>query len=447
MKPAKAKPANQQPQRLTLTVDNLTSDGEGVARRNREVYFVPGALPGEEVDVVLDGRRRKVWLTRLLSVVKASPERVEPACPHYKRCGGCDLQHLSYDAQVAFKQDRVARELARQGAEVAEWDAPITAEPWAYRRKARVGVRFSKEQDGNFVGFREAASSHLTNIDTCAVLPDHPALNWAMWRDVIGNLQGRALITQIEALVADNALALIFRVLKPLQAPDLQALIDALPAAEAELPVQLWLKEDKDQPPRRVWPQEAEPLHHLVDGLPLTIQPDDFVQVNGAVNRAMVEQAMRWLNPKADEVLWDLFAGHGNFSMPLAKRCAQVYAVEGDAAMVESLSLQAEKLALPLQAKVADLSGAGGLKDLPDPHAVLLDPPRAGADGVINELISRRVPRVLYVSCDAATLARDLGILSAAGYRVVKAGIMDMFPQTHHVETMVYLEKKAKGHG
>lgn len=439
-------PANKQ-QRLTLTVDNLTSDGEGVARRNRDVYFVPGALPGEDVEVVLDGRRRKVWLTRLLTVLKPSEQRTEPACPHYRRCGGCDLQHLSYEGQVAFKQERVARELARQGAEVPVWDAPITAEPWHYRRKARLGVRFSKERGENFVGFREAASAHITNIDQCPVLPEHPALDWAMWRELIGSLQGRQVITQIEALVADNALALILRVLKPLSDADQDQLIAALSGAESALPVQLWLKTDKDQPPQRIWPQQAEPLQHVVDRLPLDIQPDDFVQVNGAVNRAMVGQALDWLKPQANEVVWDLFAGHGNFSMPLAQRGAQVFAVEGSDAMVASLSRQAEKLALPLQAKCADLNGDGGLKDLPAPDAVLLDPPRAGAAGVMNELIQRQVPRILYVSCDAATLARDLGTLSAAGYRVIKAGIMDMFPQTHHVETMVLLEKKAKGHG
>ena len=445
-------PANKQ-QRLTLAVDNLTSDGEGVARRNREVYFVPGALPGEEVEVVLDGRRRKVWLTRLLNVIKASPERVEPACPHYQRCGGCDLQHLDYPAQVRFKQDRVARELQRQGVEVPFWETPITADAWHYRRKARLGVRFSKERGENFIGFREAASSHLTNIDHCAVLPQHPLLDWTLWRDCIGQLNARALITQIEVLMADNALAFILRVLKPLPQADQDQLIQLLKSSESALPVELWLKSDKGQAPERIWPAEAAPLHHKVDDIELTIQPDDFVQVNGAVNRAMVAQAMGWLNPKSDEILWDLFAGHGNFSMPLAKRSAHVYAVEGDESMVHSLSLQAEKLALPLQAKVADLNGDGGLKDLPDPHAVLLDPPRAGAEGIMHELIQRRVPRILYVSCDAATLARDLGTLTAAGYRVLKAGIMDMFPQTHHVETMVLLdrkpkdEKKAKAHG
>ncbi len=433
------KPASSS-QRLTLQIDNLTSDGEGVARRNRDIYFVPGALPGEDVEVVLDGRRRKVWQTRLLNIIQASDQRVQPQCPHYQRCGGCDLQHLEYNGQVRFKQDRVARELMRQKVDVMEWADAITGQPWHYRRKARLGVRSSKERDEVFVGFREAASKHLTNIDRCPVLADNPALNWAWWRELIAQLQGRAVVTQIEPLLADSALALVLRILKPLSATDQQILTDALQTLTSDRQLQLWLKTDKDKAPECVWPQNPQPLHHVVDGMALRIQPDDFVQVNGAVNRAMVEQAMTWLAPGENEVLWDLFAGHGNFSMPLAKRCSGVFAVEGDETMVASLSHQSEKLALPLQAKCADLSGQGGLADLPQPDAVLLDPPRAGAAGVMNELIERKVPRILYVSCDAATLARDLNVLVTAGYKVKKAGIMDMFPQTHHVETMVLLE-------
>lgn len=442
------KPADKQ-RRLTLSVDNLTSEGEGVARLGRDVYFVPGALPGEEAEVVLDGRRRKVWQTRLLNLIKTSPERVAPDCPHYQRCGGCDLQHLAYDAQVAFKQERVARELSRQGVEVPEWSAPIVAEPWHYRRKARLGVRYSKDSRENFVGFREASSAHISNVDRCLVLPEHPALDWAAWREQINRLDARAVITQIEAIAADNALALVLRILKPLSPGDDKKLCSFAAGLNIDglLPLQLWLKTERDAPPLLLWPEQAEPLHHQVDDLALRLELSDFVQVNGAVNRAMVQQALDWLQPGADEVIWDLFAGHGNFSMPLAKRSQQVLAVEVEQSMVDSLAAQASNLALPLQAIQADLSGAGGLADLPEPQAVLLDPPRAGAAGVMNELIARRVPRILYVSCDAATLARDLNVLAAAGYQVRQAGIMDMFPQTHHVETMVLLERKAKRHG
>lgn len=432
---------------LTLEIDNLTSDGEGVARRNRDVYFVPGALPGETVEVMLDGRRRQVWQTKLKRIINVSPERVPPICPHYERCGGCDVQHLAYDGQIRFKQQRVEREFQRQGIEVGEWVPPLLSEPWHYRRKARVGVRFSKEQGNNFVGFREAASTHLTNIDQCQVLPKHEALNWAQWRERINQLNGRAHISQIEVIVADNALALVFRVLKPLQPQDQAKLVDWVSGFTETLPVQLWVKLEKGSAPVCIWPSQAEPLHHIVDQMPLVIQPDDFVQVNAQVNRDMVQQALSWLEPTSEMLVWDLFAGHGNFSMPLAQRSQKVYAVEGDAAMVASLERQAHQLGLALQASVADLNSEAGLATLPTPDAVLLDPPRAGAPGIMSALIARQVPRIVYVACDPATLARDVKVLTEAGYRVMKAGIMDMFPQTHHVESMVLLQRKAKRNG
>jgi len=432
---------------ISVTIDNLNSDGQGVARSGRDIYFVPGALPGETVTARLLQRSKKIWHTRLVSIENASEDRVTPACPHYQRCGGCDLQHMNYAAQVAFKQARVERELQRQKVPVESWVEPITGPEWHYRRKARIGVRFSKEQQQNFVGFRESGSKHITDIDHCAVLPDNPALDWAQWRDLIGELNAASLITQIEPVIADNALLFLLRVLKPLQDDDINRLSAQFSAwAEAsDRPLQLWIRTEKGAAPEAIWPaSELEPIWHDVEGLKLQIRPDDFIQVNRTVNRSMVAQALNWLNPADDEHIWDLFAGHGNFSMPLAERSRHVTAIEGQASMTASLSAQAEKLALPLQAICADLAADGTLSALPAPDAVLLDPPRAGAAAVMPELIRRRVARVLYVSCDAATLARDLSVLTAAGYKVVNAGIMDMFPQTHHVETMVMLEYRGK---
>ena len=201
---------------LTLEIDNLTSEGQGVARRGREVYFVPGALPGETADVVLDGRRKKVWQTRLRRITQPSPDRVEPTCPHYDKCGGCDLQHLNYPAQVAAKQARVEREFQRQGIVAANWSPAITAAPWNYRRKARLGVRYSKAEERNYIGFRESASSHISDVDACPVVVQHPVLNWQAWRQQISSLRHRDRISQIEVIAADNALALVLRVLKPL---------------------------------------------------------------------------------------------------------------------------------------------------------------------------------------------------------------------------------------
>ncbi len=432
---------------LSLIIDNLNSEGQGVARSGRDVYFVPGALVGEKVRVRMLERSKKIWHTQLLGIEDNESEaRRTPDCPHYQRCGGCDLQHMQYDAQVLFKQSRVEREFGRQKVPVDSWAAPLTSEEWHYRRKARLGVRFSKEQQKNFIGFREAASSHLTDIDRCIVLPDHPALGWSEWRQVINSLEAASLITQIEPLLADSALVFILRALKPLSGNDHQVLIQTFERWQAgsDLPLQLWVRTEKHASPVALWPDNPDEIWHEVDGLKLRIQADDFIQVNRSINQSMVAQALKWLEPAENEQIWDLFAVHGNFSMPLAKRCKQVIAVEGQQAMTDSLQAQAEKLALSLQTKCADLSASGTLESLPEPDAVLLDPPRAGADTVMTELIRRKVGRILYVSCDPATLARDLAQLVPAGYEVIKAGIMDMFPQTHHVETMVLLKYRGK---
>lgn len=434
---------------LQLQIDAMTSEGHGIGRRGRDVYFVPGALPGEQVTVMLNGRRKKVWQTRLMSIDESSPNRIEPACPHYQRCGGCDLQHLDYQAQVDFKQQRIEREFDRQKLSVAQWLPALTDQPWHYRRKARLGIRYSKERDEIYVGFREGRSEHLTNIDHCRVLPPSPVLDWAEWRTLLGSLDSRSKLTQLEVIVADNALALVLQSHRTVPDQDIRRLnawLEACSNADA-LPIQLWLREGKNNPERLAYPEMAEPLTHQVMDLSLQLQLSDFLQVNGAVNRAMVAQAMTWLKPSPDSVVWDLFAGHGNFSMPLATLTRRVVAVEGQQTMVDGLKRQADALSLPLEARRADLSQASALEALPQPDAVLLDPPRAGAAAVVEHLIERKVPRILYVSCDPATLARDLRTLSSGGYLIEQAGMMDMFPQTHHVETMVLLARPEARHG
>ena len=434
---------------LQLQIDGMTSEGQGIGRLGRDVYFVPGALHGEKVTVALEGRRKKVWQTRLISVDEVSPQRTDPACPHYRRCGGCDLQHLEYPAQVEFKQQRIEREFYRQKLEVPVWKSALTDHPWHYRRKARLGIRYSKDKDEIYVGFREGRSEHLTNIDRCPVLPELDVLDWKQWRELISRLDSRSKLTQVEVVSADNGMALVLRSLSALSETDARCLIDWVAELDSESGVrmQLWVREGKEPQDRLLYPEDVEPLHHHVLDMPLQIQLSDFFQINGAVNRAMVTQALEWLKPDSDSVVWDLFAGHGNFSMPLATRTRRVIAVEGQHSMVASLKRQAESLALPLQAIRTDLSDSDALSALPDPDVVLLDPARAGAAEVVKHLITRQVKRVLYVSCDPATLARDLRTLVDGGYLIEQAGMMDMFPQTHHVETMVLLSRQEKRRG
>ena len=435
---------------LTLTVHDLASDGHGIARSGRDVYFIPGALPGETVVAEMLERKRKIWFCRLVSIEHVSEHRIEPACPHYKRCGGCDLQHLDYPQQVILKQQRVARELSRQGIEVEHWHEPLVAEDqqWHYRRRARLGIRYNKANQEVFVGFRESNSKHLTNIDTCPVLVEHEALDWKAWRQRLAQLEGITRFTHIEVLQASERLVLVFRVLKKLTDNDRKYLQDWA----SELDIDIYIRPDDEQPLVAV-NEMISPLTHNVLGHELTIHPDYFVQVNAAVNQLMVAEAKTWLAAEAEAHVWDLFAGHGNFSVPLAE-VSIVDAVEVSDEMVTAIQQHALQLGTDPQkdgrgliAHKADLSNSDSLSRLPDPDYVLLDPPRAGASACMEELIKRKAKRMVYVSCDPATLARDLNTLSDH-YQVERIAILDMFPHTHHIETMVLLvpaSKKSQG--
>lgn len=430
---------------LTLSIHDLSTDGKGVARVSRDVYFVPGALIGEEVEVEVGARQKKIWQCQLKTINTASEARVEPECQHYRICGGCDLQHLSYDAQVSFKQTRVAKEFARQNIQIADdqWQSPIIGSPWHYRRRARVGVRYNKQNEQFFIGFRQEGKSHLANIDSCPVLVDHPSLVWADWHQRFAQLDCKDRLTHIEVLQADNRLALVFRVLKQLPNQD-----RALFAEWADqLDIDIYWRDDN----RELHPLVASPavLSHRIQGHDLQVTPDYFMQVNQSVNQQMVDRALEWMNVQQGEQVWDLFAGHGNFSLPMAAT-TQVTAVEVSDQMVAALEVQAERLnsdegandvlsAGQLKPIKADLTDDTVLGQLPTPDAVLLDPPRAGAIEILDTIIAAEPKRIVYVSCDPATLARDLVKLQAEGYYVKQACVLDMFPQTHHVETMVLL--------
>lgn len=426
---------------LTLTVHDLASDGHGIARSGRDVYFIPGALPGETVVAQMLERKRKIWYCRLVSIETESEHRVEPACPHYKRCGGCDLQHLDYAQQVEMKQQRVARELSRQGIEIEHWDAPliVTDKQWHYRRRARLGIRYNKANRDVVIGFRESNSKQLINIDTCPVLVEHPALDWKAWRSRLAELEGIARFTHIEVLQASETLVLVFRVLKKISEHDR----DKLKFWAKELGINIYIRPDDNQPIEAIDDQPSC-LTHNVLGHELTIHPDYFVQVNAGVNQLMVAEAKSWLNAETGAHVWDLFAGHGNFSVPLAVDCI-VDAVEVSDEMVQAIESHAQQLGISsiaeghaLIAHKADLSKSDSLKSLPQPDYVLLDPPRAGASACMDELVARKAKRMVYVSCDPATLARDLMTLRDH-YQVERITILDMFPHTHHIETMVLL--------
>jgi 23S rRNA (uracil1939-C5)-methyltransferase len=416
-----------------LTVERLANDGRGVGFVEGRTWFISGALAGEQIEARVLGAHGKVVEARAERILTASTERRSEACSHAKVCGGCSLQHMAHADQLALKQRMLAEQLSRlANLEPAEWAAPLVGPELGYRRRARIAVRWDNKAKRLDVGFRAAASQEIIAISDCPVLvqPLQPILR--ALPQVLRELDKPQAIGHVE-LFSGNCSAVLIRHTAALSEADLERLQAFCTAQNA----QLWLQGSAAPQPF----DPAQSLSYRLDAydLNLAYQPGDFVQVNQPVNDAMIAQALDWLAPQADERVLDLFCGLGNFALPLAQRVRELIAVEGVQAMVERAALNAENNGLGnAHFYQADLSNPlaesgwaqGGFA------AVLLDPPRDGALQVVKQLAGLGVKRVLYVSCNPTTLARDSAELLAQGYQLERAGILDMFPQTAHVEAM-----------
>ena len=420
-----------------LNIERLANDGRGIAFIEGRTWFVAGALAGEEVEARVLGAHGKVVEARTERVFKASEIRREAPCVHASKCGGCSVQHLPHEEQLALKQRMLAEQLSRvAGVEPQEWAAPLTGPEFGYRRRARIAVRWDTRAKHLEVGFRAAGSQDIVAIDHCLVLVQalQPIMTGlpAMLRQ-LGNPKA---LGHVE-LFSGSAIAVLLRHMAPLSDADMNVLQNFCITHNA----QLWLQgEDGPQPV-----DLTRALGYRLEtwGLKLAYRPGDFVQVNAGVNEAMVAQAIKWLAPQADERILDLFCGLGNFALPLAKQVREVVAVEGVATMVERAAQNAVSNSLHNAVFFqADLS-----QPLVDADwakkgfsAVLLDPPRDGAYEVVRKLSGLGAKRLVYVSCNPATLARDTVELMKQGYRLKRAAILDMFPQTAHVEAMALFE-------
>ncbi len=429
--------------RHEVAVGALAHDGRGVARIDGKAVFVAGALPGERVEVEITRRRRHLDEARLVAVLDASPDRVEPRCAHFGVCGGCSLQHLADGAQLAAKQAQLLDDLERIGrVRPATVLAPLRGPPFGYRRRARLGIRYVRKKGRVLAGFRERDAPYLADLARCEVLVGAFA---TLPRDLAALVEGlsiRERVPQVELAVADAAAALVFRVMDPPSETDLGQLADFGRRVGAAV----YLQPGGLDSVRPLG--EAPPLSYAVDGGAVRIEfaPVDFVQVNAALNEAMVAAALAALDPgPADRVL-DLFCGLGNFTLPLARRVAEVTGVEGDPKLVERARHNARRNGIDnARFHVANLFEPATFGDwaVLRPDLVLLDPPRAGAREVALALADWRPRRVVYISCHPGSLARDAGILVGAGaYELAAAGVMDMFPQTTHVEAIAVFERR-----
>jgi 23S rRNA (uracil1939-C5)-methyltransferase len=426
-------------------VESVDQEGRGVAHCNGKAIFIDGALPGERVTYSVYMKKPSFELAQVQQVLHASSSRTTPKCRHFGVCGGCAMQHYEHTAQVAAKQRVLEENLARIGkVRPGRILPPVYGMPWGYRQRARLSVRYVQKKSRLLVGFHERKSSFVADMQSCEILPAHVSAMIEPLREMIESLSIRERLPQVEVAVGDSVTVLVLRVLAPLTTTD-----EARLRAFAELQrVQIWLQPNGPESAHPFHPLNAPELAYRLADFDLTMPflPTEFTQVNPAINNVLVKQAISLLDLRPGERVIDLFCGLGNFSLAMARRGAQVLGVEGSLALVTRARDNARHngLAEATEFQIADLftTTEGSLAALGHFDAMLLDPPRDGAIEVVKALGAQAPQRIVYVSCNPATLARDAGLLvHSKGYQLSAAGIINMFPHTAHIESMALFEK------
>lgn len=435
------------------TVDDLAHDGLGIVHHEEQAIFIHGALSGEQIRFEITGKRKGVKLGRLLEVLSSAKTRATPPCVHYDICGGCSFQHLASESQIDFKHERLKRALQQASAGVpGEWLETLKGPTEHYRRKARLAVKSVPAKGRVLVGFRERGNPYVADMKQCKTLVKEVADLLEPLSELIGQLSIQQKIPQIEVALADNRLALVFRVLEPPTELD-RNLIEQFSAARD---FDAYLQPDGLDSVAPMRP-DAEKLYYEIPSLgdkPLRLQfePFDFVQVNADINNRMLDRAMSLLEPRKTDRVLELFSGLGNFTLPLAQRCAEVVAVEGEASLVERARANAQANGLSnIRHFTADLFDekadkpwalANNGTQLASVDLALIDPPRTGAKEILADLGRLAPRRILYISCHPESLARDAAsLIHEHGYVLSKAGVMDMFPHTAHVESIAVFDQ------
>ena len=425
-------------------IESLSHDGRGIARIEGKTIFVDGALAGETVKFLYTKKHSKYDEAKTVEVVaNTSDDRVDAKCQHFGLCGGCSLMHMAPESQLKLKQNTLEEHLTHFGnLAPQQWLEPLRGPLWSYRRKARLGVKHVPKKERVLVGFREKGTPYLAVLEQCEVLDQRVGSRLAELGVMIANLQAYNRIAQIEVAMDDEHVALIFRNLDPLSEQDQQALISYGQSND------LWIYLQSGGPDTvtPIWPENPQLSYAPEADLQLDFNPNDFTQVNAGINHKMIQRAMELLEVSEDDRILDLFCGLGNFTLPLAKRVTEVVGVEGDEALVQHAKDNAIKNNLENATfELADLTKTE-LKDYPWAKAgfnkILLDPPRSGAFEVLHQLADLGAQRLVYVSCNPATLARDAGeLVNKHGYTLISTGVMDMFPHTTHVESIALFVK------
>jgi 23S rRNA (uracil1939-C5)-methyltransferase len=428
---------------IEVTVDTVAEDGCAYTADGKHAVF--GALPGEKVIAVPVARKRKRLYLRSTEVLVSSSHRVTPMCKAASFCGGCSFQHASHAYQLELKQAQVQQKFGQ--ITPSEWMEPISAPTYGYRTKARLGVKYVDKKDRVLVGFREKMKPYITDIENCPILVDPVSNLIEPLIELISGLSEPRTIPQIEVACGDSDVALIFRHMAAMSDEDMQK----LQSFGEEQSVQMFLQPEGLDSTHKIFPQDNDDLlrYRLPDyDLVFQFSPQDFTQVNLAVNRQMVARAVALLDIDPSDEVFDAFCGIGNFSLAISRFAKKVTGAEQSASSiararenarlngVENVSFVVEDL----QLETSEINGLEGA------NKVLLDPPRSGAEAMVKRLAGSNVVRVVYVSCNPETLARDIGILENQGFELRSAGIIDMFPHTTHVESIALLVRQGLPH-
>lgn len=432
-----------------LDIESLDLEARGVAHHDGKVVFVEGALPGERVRAQIVRRKPSFDTARTEHVLKPSAQRVEPACRYFGQCGGCAMQHLTPAAQVAVKQRVLEDALGHIGkVKPQQMLTPMHGPAWGYRYRARLSARLVAKKGGVLVGFREKRGAYVADMEQCLVLPPHVSQLLTPLRALIGAMSVPKSIPQIEVAVGDEGTALLLRHMEPLDDRDL----GLLRAFAGEHGVMWWLQPKGPDTVHPLERRDADALAYLLPefGLRMAYRPTDFTQVNSQINRALISRALGLLEVLPSDRVADFFCGLGNFTLPLATRAREVVGIEGSQALVDRASAAAMQNGLAGSARFTTLNlftvDAQWLRGLGRFDRMLIDPPREGAEAVSRALAAlgpqERPCRLVYVSCNPATLARDAGILvHEGGYELSAAGVVNMFPHTGHVESIAVFDE------
>ena len=425
-------------QKLTVTVTKLDAFGQGVANHNGKTIFVKSALPDETVDIQLTEDKKNYAKAKVIKYHNYSHQRVKPQCQYYTKCGGCELQHISSTLQQQAKYEALIKLLQKEAGVLLEDNLPniIADQPYHYRRRARLSINLVKGE--LFVGFRQSESNQIVNIENCPILVKQLNDLLIPLQSCLRQIKQKKTLGHIELIAVDSGIILVLRHTLPLSELDSQLLIQF---AEVHN-ISLYFHGDK-----LVHVFGTKEHYYLVNQLKLTFSPLDFIQVNSRINQKMIDKALEWLDVSSNDKILDLFCGMGNFSLPMATICQSVTGIEGVEALVEkakfNTKLNKDKVKAKTQFFTCNLEDKqqSSLWNQIIYDKILLDPARAGAYNASAEIVKISPSKLVYISCNPATLARDCKLFIEEGYNIAKIAILDMFPQTKHIESMLMLTR------